>query len=61
MDEQRPIWLALALLTGVIVGFASGGLAWLGDTNVAHAIIEGGAAFGAATLLLITIFRFLAK
>lgn len=57
--EPRGLWLALILLTAVGIAVGAGILSWLGGMNPPTAILAGGGAFSAATLLMITLQRFL--
>jgi hypothetical protein len=57
--QIRLLWLACILLTAGGIGICAGILSWLGGMNPPTAILTGGAAFSAATLLLLTIERFL--
>jgi hypothetical protein len=54
----RSLWLAITVLTAVIVGGVSGLLAWAGGMNPPMAILTGGAAFSGTVLLVLTVLRF---
>jgi hypothetical protein len=59
-DEVLPVWIALALVMGTIVGLLAAFLAWDTGDPPARAALTGGAAFaGASTLgiLLIVTLR----
>ena len=58
VGSERALWLAIALLSAVLVGAAAGLLTWTGGANPANAVLAGGGAFGAATLLLLTVIQF---
>lgn len=54
----RSLWLAIIMLTAMLVGVAGGLLAWIGGLNPPTAILTGGGAFGGTVLLVLTILRF---
>jgi hypothetical protein len=53
------LWLAVSLLLSTIVGTAAGVLAWLGGAHPPTALIQGGAAFAATTILALLTISFL--
>lgn len=55
----RGVWLAIAVLTALIVGLIAGGLSFVDDRRVAAAILRGGVAFGATIGCLLGIYAFL--
>jgi hypothetical protein len=57
--NSRAIWLALILLTAVIVGAAAGWLAHAGGANPPAAVLTGGGAFAGATLLCLALAQHL--
>jgi hypothetical protein len=54
----RPIYIALILIVGVIIGTAAGVLSFAGGANIPTAVIAGGAAFAGAVLLLLALMKF---
>lgn len=57
--DLRPLWLAYILLVATFVAVAAGLLSWLGGLNPATAVLAGGGAFSATTLLFIALQQFL--
>jgi hypothetical protein len=57
----RGIWLALAVLAAALVGSVGGLLSWIGGMNPAQAILAGAASFGATTILLLKVIRFVTE
>jgi hypothetical protein len=55
----RGVWLAIAVLTALIVGLIAGGLSFVDDRRVPAAILRGGVAFGATIGCLLGIYAFL--
>ena len=56
----RGLWLAITVLTAVLVGTAGGLLAWAGGMNPPTAILTGGGTFTGTVLLVLTVLRFTA-
>lgn len=54
----RALWLAITVLTAVLVGVAGGVLAWAGGMNPPTAILTGGSAFAGTVLLVLAMLRF---
>jgi hypothetical protein len=57
----RGLWLAISVLTAVLVGFAGGLLAWASGLNPPAAVLSGGGSFAGTVLLLLTVLRFAAS
>lgn len=57
----RGLWLAFSVLLAIIVGIVCGGLSRLGGDGVSHAIMAGGAAFGATVTLAMVVLSFVAS
>lgn len=55
----RGLWLACTLLFGAIVGICVGLLSILSGSDLANAIIDGGAAAAGATAFVILLIHFL--
>lgn len=55
---NRALWIAIALLTGVVVGTAAGCLTCLGGVAVPLALVAGGAGFGATVGLFVALIKF---
>lgn len=56
---SRPIWVAIIVLTAVLIGTTTGLLSAAGGVPTPLALIAGGGAFGGATALLLSIAQFL--
>lgn len=56
-DPLTPVWIAMALLFGILVGVGAGVLAWLAGALPAAAILVAGGAFTAAVTLIILIIN----
>jgi hypothetical protein len=54
----RSIWIALILITAVIVGAAGGFLASASGANVATAVLAGAGAFAGTVALLLALLNF---
>jgi hypothetical protein len=54
----RGLWLAITVLTAILVGASGGLLAWAGGMNPPTAILTGGGAFTGTVLLVLTMLRF---
>jgi hypothetical protein len=59
--SARPLWLALFVLAGTMIGGCAGLLAAAGGANVPTAILTGGATFAGAIGLLLAVSHFLAR
>jgi hypothetical protein len=59
-DRLMPIWIAIGIISAMIIGESAGLLAWLSGDKVPAAILAGGGAFGATitvVVLMIGLFR----
>lgn len=56
--QFRSLWLALMIITSLIVGMAAGMLSWAGGDNAFTAVRTGGASIGGSMLVLLAIFCF---
>jgi hypothetical protein len=54
----RSLWLAITVLTAVLVGSAGGLLSWAGGMNPPAAILAGAGAFTGTVLLLLAMLHF---
>jgi hypothetical protein len=55
-----PIWIAIGIVSALLVGESAGFLAWLGGAKIPAAILTGGGAFVATitvVVLIIGLFR----
>lgn len=60
MGNLLGIWVALAVVAGLVVGVVAGAVAWIGGQSPATAVLIGGGAFTATvTLALLIINTFL--
>src|SRR5688500_8930531 len=57
--STRPLWLAVIVLAGVIIGTGTGFIAWASGDNPFDAVQAGGASFVASVLFLIAVFYFM--
>lgn len=51
------LWVAMAVVFGLFVGAAAGGVAWSGGHHVAAAMLTGGAACGGTITLCLLIIN----
>lgn len=56
--HDRALWVAIALLAGVVIGVTAGWLTWLGGVAVSLAVVAGGASFGATVGLVIMLIKY---
>lgn len=49
--DRDPVWIALVLVFGLLIGTGGGVLSWLSGQVAAAAVLTGGAAFTAAVTL----------
>ncbi|MGV9600713.1 hypothetical protein ACWDR1_29025 [Streptosporangium sandarakinum] len=59
--EQRALWMAIFLITSMIIGIAGGVLCWLAGAHPATAIVAGASGFAAAILLFLAVAHFLSR
>lgn len=59
--RDRAVWVAIAMLTGVVIGVAAGWLTWLGGVAVPLAIVAGGASFGTTLGLVIMLIKYISS
>ncbi len=57
-STARGLWLAVTVLTALLVGSVGGALAWLSGMNPPSAILTAGGAFAGTVLLLLAMLRF---
>ncbi len=57
-SNARGLWLAITVLSAVLIGTAGGLLAWIGGLNPPTAILTGGGTFAGTVLLVLTMLRF---
>lgn len=55
----RALWLAFALIAGLVVGICAGVLACANGSSGPKSIMLGGAAFSGATVFLLSLVQFL--
>jgi hypothetical protein len=55
----RGIWLAMAVLTALMVGLVTGGLSWVDNRRTAAAVMRGGCAFSGTVCFVLAIYAFL--
>jgi hypothetical protein len=60
MSHDRPLWLAIFIVTSLLVAAAAGLIIWLISKSVGKAILTGASAFAGAVLLFIAMAAFLA-
>jgi hypothetical protein len=60
-DHLLPVWVAIGVLCGMLVGAAAGVASWLDDGRVPHAVLVGGAAFGGTVTLAILLIATLRR
>lgn len=58
MKHDRPMVVAMVLLTAFVFGVLAGAVSRAGGTAVAFAVLAGFAAFGGSATFLITVVRF---
>ncbi|OJF10714.1 hypothetical protein [Couchioplanes caeruleus] len=58
---DRALWFALMILASIMIGSATGLLAWVGGDTVAAAILEDGGTTGGSLALMLALFHFLAS
>lgn len=59
-DRLIPVWIAIGIVSALVVGESAGILAWLSGEKIPEAILAGGGAFvGTITVvvLIIGLFR----
>jgi hypothetical protein len=59
-STARGLWLAIIVLTAVLLGVSGGLLGWVGGLNAPTAVLTGGGAFGGAVMLGLAVLRFAA-
>ncbi|TKK90438.1 hypothetical protein FDA94_05415 [Herbidospora galbida] len=60
-NHTRLLWLAIILLTAVILGTAAGILAWMGGLPIALAILTGGSTFAGVIVVCLAVAAYLSQ
>jgi hypothetical protein len=58
-DNYLAIWLAIFILSALLIGGATAWLTWLRGTGLPGSLLAGGAAFGGALILFMTVYGFM--
>ncbi|MEO3892182.1 hypothetical protein [Nonomuraea sp. B5E05] len=61
MNSNRELWMAVIVTAGVLIAIVGGGLAWLGGTPAAIAILVGATGFAGFVGLALAIATFLTR
>ncbi|MBO4141261.1 MULTISPECIES: hypothetical protein [Micromonospora] len=56
--QLRALWLAVSILTAVLIGAAAGAISWSSNRKTGPAVLAGGAGFCGTLLLIFAAFQF---